>query len=100
MTLKIIADVDVLGKRPVKMMGQVFDIEVYTPEQPEPLCTIQVKGPPAIMQNIDIFELYFDNEWLSNGENVQYLEYDSKEDVLYVAFETEESKNLQLYRFF
>lgn len=91
--LKIIADVDVvLGKRPVKMMGQVVDIEVYTPE---PLCTIQVKGPTAIMQQLETLELYFDNERKSNGGNLQLIEYDSEEDVVYVSFKTEESKTLQ-----
>ena len=79
----------VLNKVPIKMDGHILDIEMYNPlpEEPLPLCTIEVRGPSDTI-NSEMLELYFDNERRSGGGEI--TDIDRQENVAYVTFASEE----------
>lgn len=74
------------------MIEKVVRVEVYMPEEPVPMCTIEVTGPCSIIgeKQLDTLEMYFESEKRSGGGEVADSKFDFENNMVLVTFESEE----------
>ncbi|WAR22519.1 FBX40-like protein [Mya arenaria] len=78
----------ILENVPIMIKKQEVTVKKY---KPAPLCTIIVRGPNVNEENLELLEMYFDNEKKSGGGEVveNSARYDAKKDAVYITFESE-----------
>ncbi|XP_052226217.1 protein mono-ADP-ribosyltransferase PARP14-like isoform X1 [Dreissena polymorpha] len=78
----------VLDNLPLTIKKREVSVQIYVPKK---LCTVIVRGPEGVMkeENDDTFEMYFENEKKSGGDDIHEISFRPSEKAFYITYKEE-----------